>query len=82
VRISNATALAACAKSAMGLSLHVDWMVEHDIADGRLVNVLPSGTTSGVQDNQDTALWVVMPSWQFVPAKNRAFVEFLQNLMM
>jgi len=66
----------------MGLSLLADWMVEGDIADGRLANVLPSWTASGVQDNQDSGLWVVMPSRQFVPAKTRAFIEFLQNLMM
>jgi len=33
----------------MGLSLLADWMVDQDIANGKLVNVLPSWMASGVQ---------------------------------
>lgn len=81
MRISNATALSACVKSAMGLSLLADWMVDQDISDGKLFNVLPGWTASGVDDNPDSALWVVTPTRQFVPAKTKAFVDFLYKQM-
>ncbi len=81
VRVSNASALAACVTSAIGLSLLPDWIVDKDISDGKLVNVLPGWTASGIDDNPDSALWVVTPSRQFVPAKTTVFVEFLYKLI-
>jgi len=56
-------------------------MVDQDIVDGKLVNVLPGWTASGVQDSPDSAFWLVTPTRQFEPAKTRAFVEFMQDLM-
>ena len=58
-----------------------DWLVNDDIKNGNLVEVLPSWNASGADFEQDTALWVVMPSRQFVPLKTNVFVGFLEGLI-
>lgn len=81
VRISNAAALANCVKSAMGLSLLADWLVDHEIAEGKLVHILPTWTASGFDEVEQAALWLVTPSRHFVPAKTKAFMKYLKNHM-
>lgn len=80
MRVSNAAALAACVTSGMGLALLADWLVDRDIEEGRLVNVLPDWSASGAGTESDPALWIVTPSRAFVPAKTKAFVEFLKRV--
>ena len=80
MRVSNAAALAACATSGMGLALLADWLVDRDIEEGRLVNVLPGWSASGAGTDSDPTLWIVPPSRAFVPAKTKAFVEFLKGI--
>ena len=77
-RISNPAALAACVKSGMGLALLADWLADDDIANGTLVRVLPEWLCRGAGTDSDPSLWIVTPSRSFVPAKTRAFVQFLR----
>ena len=79
--ISNPIALSTCVQSGMGYGLLADWLVNDDIKNGNLVEVLPSWNASGADFEQDTALWVVMPSRQFVPLKTNVFVGFLEGLI-
>ena len=81
ITISNPIALSKCVQSGMGYGLLADWLVNDDIKNGNLVEVLPSWNASGADFEQDTALWVVMPSRQFVPLKTNVFVGFLEGLI-
>lgn len=81
VRMSNAAALAACTRSGMGLALLADWLVDEDLTKGKLLHVLPDWSSSGAGTDADPALWVITPSRSFVPAKTRAFVQFLRSIV-
>ena len=77
--VSNAAALMSCVKADMGLALLADWIVDPDIKASSLVNVLPEWTASGVGMDNEAALWMVTPSRAFVPAKSKAFGDFLRR---
>jgi DNA-binding transcriptional LysR family regulator len=47
-----------------------DWLVGRELADGRLVEVLPGWSLEG-----DGAVQAVLPPGRLVPAKTRAFVD-------
>ena len=79
VTLSNALAIAECVRRHMGLALLADWMVDESIASGTLTAVLPEWAVGGVQHASDAALWLVLPSRAFVPAKTVRFAEFLRE---
>lgn len=60
--------------SGLGIALRSTWDIGQELSDGRLVRVLPD-----YQGAHDVAIFAVFPSRQFVPAKVRAFIEFLQS---
>lgn len=72
---SSGEALRQCAVAGMGVALLPRWAVAREVADGSLVELLPSyeATTSEF----DLAAWAVHPSARYVPRKVRAFVDFL-----
>ena len=74
---SNAAALRACALDGMGIALLADWLIGRDLARGRLREVLAGWTAGPARAEPDPALWLVMPSRAFVPAKVRAMAAFL-----
>ena len=59
------------ALAGMGIAMHAMWHVAGDLASGRLVRVLPDYAPP------PTDIHAVMPDRRFVPARTRAFVEFL-----
>ncbi len=63
------TLVIACTQGA-GIMLAPNWLVGQELADGRLVRVLP-----GWELDVDGAVQLVLPPGRFVPAKTRAFVE-------
>jgi DNA-binding transcriptional LysR family regulator len=67
-------ALRDAALADMGISLHSTWHINKDIAEGRLLRVLPDFY-------MDTAIYAVMPQRRLVPPRVRAFTEFLQGQM-
>ncbi|MEO0319981.1 MAG: LysR family transcriptional regulator, partial [Pseudomonadota bacterium] len=82
LRVTNAAALAGCVKSGMGVALLADWMVDGDLSNGSLVNILPEWTASGIGSDVNSSLWIVTPSRAFVPAKTKAFSEFLRSIVL
>lgn len=81
VRVSNAAALLTGVKNGMGIALMADWIVDQGIASGAIVQLLPDWVASGSGPTDDSALWIVMPSRSFTPAKTKAFVAYLQTLI-
>lgn len=75
--LSNAAAIRLCARQGLGLALMADWTVRDDLASGALVEVLPAYEAAGA--SFDSAVWLVFPSRRFLPAKTRAFADFLRE---
>ena len=75
--LSNAAAIRSCARQGLGPALMADWTVAADLKSGALVDVLPGFEAAG--QDFDSAIWLVLPSRRFVPAKVRAFAEFLRD---
>ncbi|MFK3647817.1 LysR family transcriptional regulator [Lysobacter enzymogenes] len=63
--------LAACVQGA-GILPAPEWLIGRELADGRLVRVLPQWRA-----DYDGAIHVVLPPGRLVPAKTRAFVDRL-----
>lgn len=76
VATSNTLVLRRCALDGMGVALLPDWLVDEDLAAGRLTCVLPGWNASvrGVE----TGVWIVYPSRRFLPLKTRAFIDHLR----
>lgn len=76
---SNPLALKRAALESNGPALLARWLVDREIDNGSLVNLFPD-TKFWVSDN-DPAVWLLMPSRQYLPIKVRCFVEFLSEKM-
>jgi DNA-binding transcriptional LysR family regulator len=63
--------LVACLAGA-GILPASDWEIGQELADGRLVRVLP-----GWRFDEDGAVQVVLPPGRLIPAKTRVFVDWL-----
>jgi DNA-binding transcriptional LysR family regulator len=59
----------------LGIALRSSWDIGPDLKAGKLVRVLPDWTGSA-----NVGLYAVYPSRQFLPAKVRAFIDFLAEL--
>ena len=55
-----------------GISINSMWIVHRELAEGRLVRVLPD-----YRLDQQTALWLVYPKSNVLTAKVRVFIDFL-----
>lgn len=75
--LSNAAAIRLCARQGLGLALMADRTVRDDLASGALVELLPNYEAAGA--SFDSAIWLVFPSRRFLPAKTRAFADFLRE---
>jgi DNA-binding transcriptional LysR family regulator len=62
------------ALAGLGVALKSTWDVHRHLADGSLVALLP-----GYSFSSDVAIWAVYPHRNYLPAKTRAFVEFLAD---
>lgn len=58
--------------SGAGISMNSLWSVHREIADGRLVQILPA-----YQIDDQVALWLVYPKTNVLTAKVRVFIDFL-----
>ena len=74
--ISNALALRRAALEGLGPAMLADWTIADDLADGRLVDLLPGWQASG--RSFDTAAWILYPSRSYLPAKTRALIDHLK----
>ncbi len=75
--ISSAIGLQQCAIAGMGLTLLPHWLIEEDLALGRLVKVLPNYRVTAT--DFVTSAWLVYPSRNYIPLKVKVFVDFLQK---
>ena len=57
-----------------GISLNARWSVHDELADGRLVHVLPEYVAAS-----ETVLWLVYPKTNVLSPKVRVFMDFLIN---
>ena len=70
---NNGDTCIAAAVNGMGIQLQPTFLVAHEIAAGRLVEVLPSFSAAQL------GIYAVYPSRKFVLPKVRALIEFLAN---
>lgn len=71
LQLNNSVALAQAAVAGTGILLAPDFVVDEDLAAGRLVRVLPRYEPSGY------TMFAVSPPTRFVTPKARAFIDFL-----
>ena len=62
------------ALAGMGIALKSTWDVRRHLEDGSLVSLLP-----GYSFHSDVAIYAVYPHRRHLPAKTRAFIEFLAD---
>jgi DNA-binding transcriptional LysR family regulator len=60
-------------REGLGASVLLDYMLREDVAQGRLVRLLPDWTLPGV------GLYAMYPASRHVPAKVRALIDFLRQ---
>lgn len=73
--ISSVLAIRQAALDGLGVALLADWLVDADIAAGRLIALLPAHRVTATAP--DTAAWLVYPSRRFMPHKVRLMIDFL-----
>ena len=76
IRISAAEGLRAAVLSHQGLTMASEWMFAPELANGAIREVMSEWTLP----NQD--LWAVFPTGRMASAKARAFVEYVQGLLV
>jgi DNA-binding transcriptional LysR family regulator len=72
----NAEAALVAAIEGLGVTLAADWLAGPALRSGQLVEVLPGWTVKA-----GGGVYAVMPPGRLVPAKTRAFVEFLSTTL-
>ncbi|TDF39296.1 LysR family transcriptional regulator [Alteromonadaceae bacterium M269] len=78
--MSNALAIRDCTLQGLGVSLMADWLVDEDIASGKLIHLMPEYQVSA--DNFDTAIWIVYPERAFLPTKTRVTIDFIKERLL
>ena len=76
IRVSAAEGLRAAVLTDQGLALASEWMFAPELANGTVREAMRDWTLP----NQD--LWAVFPTGRMASAKARAFVEYVQGLLM
>ncbi|HVY63431.1 MAG TPA: LysR family transcriptional regulator [Gammaproteobacteria bacterium] len=74
---ANGLALRDLVLTGLGFALMPDWLVSDDLAAGRLVDLFPRHEVK-VAD-APTGVWMLYPSRSYVPAKVRAFIDFMRS---
>lgn len=72
----DADSLIRAAGAGLGIAMVSDWLAGPELRRGELVPVLPGWTVAA-----DEAIYIVHPSAHLVPAKTRAFVDWLAGKM-
>jgi DNA-binding transcriptional LysR family regulator len=73
---STALALHRAAVDGLGPSLLADWLVDADLAAGRLVDLFPR--LEATATHFDSAAWLLYPSREHLPRRVRVVVDFLK----
>jgi len=77
ITILNALALRGCALAGLGPVLLANWLIDIDLAQGRLVDLFPAYRVTAT--DFDTAAWLLYPSRTHLPHKVRAMIDFLKQ---
>lgn len=77
---SNALMLRESTLAGLGPTLLGDWMIENDVTTGALVDLFPQYTARTA--SSPTTAWAVYPNRSHVPAKVRAFIEFVRTALV
>ncbi|MEN0000182.1 MAG: LysR family transcriptional regulator [Pseudomonadota bacterium] len=73
ITVNSPLAARAAALADMGFVLSPDFIVAQDLAEGRLVEVMPQALEN------DAGIYAVYPHRRYLPSKVRALVDFLNN---
>ena len=73
---SGALAMHGLTLAGMGPALLADWLVDEDLAAGRLIDLFPEFQVTAT--TFETAVWLLYPSRSFLPLKVRAMIDFLK----
>ncbi len=74
--ISTALALHVAALNGLGPTLLADWVIDDDLATGKLIDLLPSHQVTAT--DFETAVRLLYPSRAYLPLKVRAFIDCLK----
>ena len=75
--VSTALALHRAALSGLGPAMLADWLVDDDLASGRLIDLFPQHEVSAT--GFDSAVWLLYPSRAYVPRRVRVVVDALRQ---
>jgi DNA-binding transcriptional LysR family regulator len=75
--VSNPLALRDCVLAGMGPALLANWLIDEDLAAGRLLDLFPRHRVTAT--DFETAAWLVYPSRAYLPNKVRATIDFLKG---
>lgn len=75
--VSSALSLRSVVLGGAGPALLADWLIEDDIAMGRLVDLLPDYQATAT--TFDTAAWMIYPTRTYLPQKVRVTIDFLRD---
>jgi DNA-binding transcriptional LysR family regulator len=75
--MSTALALHRATLDGLGPALLGDWLVDGDIAAGRLIDLFPEHEVTAT--NFDSAVWLLYASRDHTPQRVRAFVDFVKG---
>jgi DNA-binding transcriptional LysR family regulator len=75
--ISTALGLRDAAVAGLGPALLADWLIEHELRSGRLVDCFPAHAVTAT--GFDTAAWLIYPSRSYLPISVRATIDFLRT---
>jgi DNA-binding transcriptional LysR family regulator len=74
--ISSALALRQAALDGLGPALLANWLIDEDLAAGRLVDLCPDHVAAAA--GFDTGAWLLYASRSYLPSKVRATIDFLR----
>ncbi len=77
VMISNALALYDCTLVGMGPALLPNWLIDEDLAQGRLLDLFPNYRVTAT--DFETAAWLLYPSRTYLPNKVQVMIDFMRK---
>lgn len=78
--MSTALALHRATLDGLGPALLSDWLVDADLAAGRLVDLFPAHEVTAT--NFDSSVWLLYASRDHVPRRVRAFIDFVKAQLL
>ncbi len=77
--IGNALSLRRAAVEGLGPALLADWLVQRDLAEGRLIDLFAEFECTAT--SFDTGAWALYPSRAYLPQRTRVMIDFLRSAL-